>query len=66
MSGLLAYVKKLLPVGAEQVAAGKALIKSGAAFGVGGAILGCYMLEWKAVLQFLPYYNGKYAGSDKE
>lgn len=54
--------KKLL--GGQQVAVAKSLVKSGAAFGVGGALLGCYLLEWKAILRFLPYYNGKYPKSE--
>ena len=61
MSGLMRSLTKALPVGGEQMARAKAYAKGGAAFGIGGAILGCYMLEWKAILRFLPYYNGKYA-----
>lgn len=67
MSGvgqMLQPVKKavisILPVGPSHFEQGKRYIRSGIAFGAGGALLGCYFLEWKAVLQYLPYYNGKY------
>lgn len=33
---------------------------SGLAFGVTGFVLLCYFTEWRAVLQYVPYYNGKY------
>lgn len=32
----------------------------GLAFGVTGFVLMCYVTEWRAVLQYVPYYNGKY------
>lgn len=30
------------------------------------AIFSVYLMEWKAVLQYLPYYNGRYAEPEKE
>lgn len=30
------------------------------AYGVAGSVLMCYVTEWRAVLQYIPYYNGKY------
>lgn len=33
---------------------------SGLAFGVTSFVLLCYVTEWRTVLQFCPYYNGKY------
>lgn len=35
--------------------------QSGLAFGVTGFVLLCYVTEWRAVLQYVPYYNGKYS-----
>jgi len=66
MSGLMTRIKRALPVGPAQFEKGRGLMKSGIAFGIGGAILGCYALEWKLVLQYLPYYNGKYPKSEEE
>ena len=60
MSGIVSTIVKALPLGGEHLARAKAYAKGGAVFGAGGAILGCYLLEWKAILRFLPYYNGKY------
>ncbi|XP_050520600.1 uncharacterized protein LOC126894019 [Daktulosphaira vitifoliae] len=34
---------------------------SGMAYGVTGFVILCYMTEWRTVLQYVPYYNGKYA-----
>jgi hypothetical protein len=34
------------------------------AFGVTGFVLVCYVTEWRTVLQYVPYYNGKYAQMD--
>lgn len=30
------------------------------AFGITGFVLLCYVTEWRVVLQYVPYYNGKY------
>ena len=57
---VLAAVKPLSPLGPSHLERIKQYVRSGTFFGVSGAVLGCYMLEWKAVLQYLPYYNGKY------
>uniref|UniRef100_A0A2S2R466 Uncharacterized protein n=1 Tax=Sipha flava TaxID=143950 RepID=A0A2S2R466_9HEMI len=38
--------------------------QSGLAFGVTGFVLVCYVTEWRTVLQYVPYYNGKYAQMD--
>ncbi|XP_022915738.1 cytochrome b-c1 complex subunit 10-like [Onthophagus taurus] len=35
-------------------------VSSGVTFGAAAGIGMCYFTEWKTVLQFLPYYNGKY------
>ena len=58
-------VSSVSPVGPSHFEQARRYVRSGVAFGVGGAILGCYFLEWKAVLQFLPYYNGKYKSSSR-
>ena len=53
-------VKPMVPIGPKQFESLKLYRRSAILFGFGGAVLGCYALEWKAVLQYLPYYNGKY------
>jgi len=35
-------------------------------FGVTSFVLLCYVTEWRAVLQFCPYYNTKYNQLDLE
>ena len=57
---MLQPLLKALPVGPAQVEMAKGLQRSKVIFGIGAAILGCYAFEWKLVLQYLPYYNGKY------
>ena len=57
---MIAAAKPLSPLGPQHIERFKKYGRGAAFFGLSGAILGCYMLEWKAVLQFLPYYNGKY------
>ena len=57
---LIKAASSVSPVGPRQLEVAKRYGKSAALFGFGGAVLGCYFLEWKAVLQYLPYYNGKY------
>lgn len=39
---------------------------SGLSFGVTSFVLLCYVTEWRAVLQYCPYYNGKYKQLDIE
>ena len=56
----LEAAKPLLPVGPAHAEQLRRYLRSGVFFGAAGAVLGCYMMEWKAVLQYLPYYNGKY------
>merc|ERR1712135_66912 len=58
---LATQLAKNSPIGPHHVAVAKQYGKSVACFGFAGAVLGCYLMEWKAVLQFVPYYNGKYA-----
>ncbi|XP_030746022.1 uncharacterized protein LOC115874866 [Sitophilus oryzae] len=36
-----------------------------AAYGVASLLSICYICEWKAVLQYLPFYNGKYTDGSK-
>jgi len=33
-------------------------------FGITSFVLLCYVTEWRTVLQFCPYYNGKYSQLD--
>ena len=64
MTGSKSSLMKSLPIGPKQLESLKLYRNSAILFGVGGSILACYALEWKAVLRFLPYYNGKYKDSE--
>merc|ERR1711942_443920 len=64
MTGSKSSLMKSLPIGPKQLESLKLYRRSAILFGVGGSILACYALEWKAVLRLLPYYNGKYEDSE--
>ena len=34
-------------------------------YGAFAALTGLYLTDWKLVLQFLPFYNGKFEETDK-
>ncbi|EFX76718.1 hypothetical protein DAPPUDRAFT_322097 [Daphnia pulex] len=38
----------------------KAMIPSAVGYGSAAAALGLYLTDWKLVLQYLPFYNGKF------
>ena len=60
VANLQKSVFAMSPLGPKQIEQGRGLLKSAVPFGIAGVALGCYVMEWKAVLRFLPYYNGKY------
>ncbi|XP_025204344.1 uncharacterized protein LOC112601120 [Melanaphis sacchari] len=53
--------KKTMPNLYKTTVALKTWGMSGLSFGVTSFVLLCYMTEWRTVLQFFPYYNGKYS-----
>ncbi|XP_060839692.1 uncharacterized protein LOC132920953 [Rhopalosiphum padi] len=53
--------KKTMPSLYKTTVALKTWGLSGLSFGVTGFVLLCYVTEWRTVLQFFPYYNGKYS-----
>nr|CAH0101041.1 unnamed protein product [Daphnia galeata] len=38
----------------------KAMIPSAVGYGAAAAALGLYITDWKLVLQYMPFYNGKF------
>ncbi|CAI6348216.1 unnamed protein product [Macrosiphum euphorbiae] len=52
--------KKMMPSLYKTTVALKTWGLSGLSFGVTSFVLLCYVTEWRTVLQFCPYYNGKY------
>ncbi|XP_077515732.1 cytochrome b-c1 complex subunit 10-like [Amblyomma americanum] len=50
----------LYPIGPRLIQLFKAWSGSAAVYGATGAVAITYFTEWKAVLQYLPFYNGKY------
>jgi len=34
-------------------------------FGIAGFVTLCYVTEWRAVLQYMPFYNGKFRELEK-
>uniref|UniRef100_A0A2S2P9H4 Uncharacterized protein n=1 Tax=Schizaphis graminum TaxID=13262 RepID=A0A2S2P9H4_SCHGA len=52
--------KKTMPSLYKTTVALKTWGLSGLSFGVTGFVLLCYVTEWRTVLQYFPYYNGKY------
>ncbi|VVC44366.1 Cytochrome b-c1 complex subunit 10 [Cinara cedri] len=56
--------KKTMPALYKTTTALKTRGVTGLAYGVAGFVLLCYVTEWRAVLQYLPYYNGKYKELD--
>ncbi|XP_050053014.1 uncharacterized protein LOC126548940 [Aphis gossypii] len=58
--------KKTMPSLYKTTVALKKWGLSGLSFGVTSFVLLCYMTEWRAVLKFFPYYNGKYSQLDIE
>jgi hypothetical protein len=41
-------------------------IGSLATFGAAGGLTVCYLTDWKAVLQYMPYYGGKFETEEKK
>ncbi|XP_003245805.1 uncharacterized protein LOC100575061 [Acyrthosiphon pisum] len=58
--------KKMMPSMYKTTVALKTWGLSGLSFGVTSFVLLCYVTEWRTVLQFCPYYNGKYNQLDIE
>lgn len=56
----------LRAVGKKHIQTAVAFIPSAAIFGASAAGLGLYFTEWKTVLRFMPYYNGKYKNDPVE
>ncbi|XP_050432473.1 uncharacterized protein LOC126840641 [Adelges cooleyi] len=57
---LMPKSKKIMITLNRNIASLKTWGVSGMIYGVTGFVLLCYMTEWRAVLQYVPYYNGKY------
>ncbi|XP_026464192.1 cytochrome b-c1 complex subunit 10-like [Ctenocephalides felis] len=50
----------LRKLGSKHIEQAKQWVGTSAGFGLAGAYALCYFTDWKLVLQYLPYYNGKY------
>ncbi|KAJ8924756.1 hypothetical protein NQ315_000909 [Exocentrus adspersus] len=55
----------LKSIGKKQIEIASQWLGSGIAFGTTAGLGVCYFTDWKVVLQYLPYYNGKFKEAEE-
>ncbi|XP_028139690.1 cytochrome b-c1 complex subunit 10 [Diabrotica virgifera virgifera] len=63
MSGVRAVTKLATtpgPIGKKHIEIAQQWIGSAAAFGAVAGVTLCYVTDWRVIVDYIPYYNGKF------